>query len=203
MCPDTNTSDEMPDDELDADLLEEFQSLWEEAEALWCKYQETPAFRGYVSADYPAILDCLCKLRGQASTFLEWGSGLGVVAIMASRLGFEACGIENEPILVEHARTLAEKYGPEARFGLGTFIPDEFDWNPSEGDQTDGTVLGDQSAYEELDMELVDFDLVYAYPWPDELTLFKNIIRSCGAPQSLFLSYDAREGAALAKIRRK
>lgn len=198
-----SSSDDPSDEKLDADLLKEFQLLWEEAESLWCEYQETPAFRGYVSADYPAILQCLCKLRGRASTFLEWGSGLGVVAIMASRLGFEACGIENEPILVEHARTLAEKYGPEARFGLGTFIPDEFDWNPSEGDQTDGTVLGDHSAYEELDMELVDFDLVYAYPWPDELTLFKNIMRSCGAPQSLFLSYDAREGTALAKIRRK
>lgn len=198
-----NRHNDISEDEVDADLLEEFQSLWNEAEELWCKYQETPAFRGYVSADYPAILEYLCKLRSQAATFLEWGSGLGVVAIMASRLGFEACGIENEPILVEHARTLAEKYGPEARFGLGTFIPDEFDWNPAAGDQTDGTVLGDQSAYEELDMELVDFDLVYAYPWPDELTLFKNIMRACGAPQSLFLSYDAREGVALAKIRRK
>jgi hypothetical protein len=198
-----NDSNEIPADEPNAELLADFQALWAEAEALWCEYQETPAFRGYVSADYPAILECLWKLRGQVSTFLEWGSGLGVVAIMASRLGFEACGIENEPILVEHARTLAEKYDSRASFGLGTFIPDDFDWNPSEGDQTDGTVLGDPSGYEELDMDLVDFDLVYAYPWPDELTLFKNIMRSCGAPHSLFLSYDAREGTALVKIRRK
>lgn len=195
--------DQTSDTGSDSALQQEFELLWADAEELWCKYQETPAFRGYVSADYPAIFQVLCKLRGRAITFLEWGSGLGVVAIMASRMGFEACGIENEPILVEHARNLAEKYGAEARFGLGTFIPDDFDWNPANGDQTDGTTLGDQSGYEELDMELSDFDVVYAYPWPDELTLFKNIIRACGAQQSLFLSYDAREGTALVKIRRK
>ncbi len=61
------------------------------------------AFEGYVSADYLSVFHSLAQLRNRVSTVLEWGSGLGVVSIMASRMGFEAFGIEAEAVLVEYA----------------------------------------------------------------------------------------------------
>lgn len=181
----------------DGSLLAEFRELWAEADNLWDQYQETPAFHGYVSADYYAVYQSLLRLEGTAATLLEWGSGLGIVAIMASRMGFEAYGIEAEPSLVEHAERLAQFYGSAAQFAQGSFIPEEFEWDLIEGDESQRTLIDIPAAYESLDMELRDFDLIYAYPWPEEHTLFRNIVRSCGQKNALFLSYDGREGMEL------
>lgn len=181
----------------DRTLLAEFGSLWAEADNLWEQHQDTPAFHGYVSADYLTVYESLARLRGSVLTVLEWGSGLGIVTIMASRMGFEACGIEVEPGLVEYSRSLAQKYGPRARFALGSFIPDDFEWRPGEGDDMHRTIIDTAAVYDELEMELRDFDLIYAYPWPNEHTLFHNIMRDFGRRDARLLSYDAREGIAL------
>jgi len=182
-------------------LLTEFHELWQAADQLWEERQDQPAFHGYVSADYPAIYQALVRLQGRAVTVLEWGSGLGIVTIMASRMGFEAYGIEAEDELVDHSREFAETYGPAALFAQGSFIPDAFDWNPSDGDDIVRTLVDTPAAYGELDMELRDFDLVYAYPWPDEHTLYRNIIREYGRSDALLLSYDAREGLELVQVK--
>lgn len=182
----------------DSTLLREMQSLWSESDEIWDQARNRIEFGGFVSADYVEIYRELVQLQGQVETVLEWGSGLGVVTIMASRLGFAAHGIEVEPLLVEHSRELAEQYGPEARFAEGSFIPDDYQWNPECGPSR--TEVDSPSAYDDLDMELRDFDLVYAYPWPEEHDLFLDIMRCCGRENSLFLSYDAREGTALSRI---
>ena len=128
------------------------------------------------------------------------GSGLGIVTIMASRMGFEAYGIEAKPDLVEYSESLAQAYGPHARFSQGSFIPDEFEWNPSDGDDAYRTIIDAASAYHELDMELRDFDLIYAYPWPDEHTLYHNVIRALGRREALLLTYDVRKGMELVRF---
>jgi len=184
----------------DETLLADFGRLSAEADDLWERHQRTPAFHRYVSADYVAVYKSLARLRGRALTFLEWGSGLGVVTIMASRMGFEAYGIETEPDLVEYAENFAQAYGPQARFAQGSFIPDDFEWNPANGDEVIRTIIDAASAYDKLEMELRDFDLVYAYPWSDEHTLYHNIMREFGGRNALLLSYDAREGIELVRF---
>ncbi|MEZ6133679.1 MAG: hypothetical protein R3C53_02095 [Pirellulaceae bacterium] len=176
-----------------------FQSLWSDAEAIWNAHETEPAFQGYVSADYAMIYAKLLSLRSRATTFLEWGSGLGVVSIMASLLGFDSYGIEVEPRLVHFSQALAEKHGAELTIANGSFIPLEFEPHLDDGDEFHRTVVDDVSAYEELDMQLRDFDLVYAYPWPEELHVFRSIMRRCAAPNTLFLRYDAREGLLLSR----
>ncbi len=185
----------------DKKLLVEFGKLWAEADELWERQMGASAFAGYVSSDYRTVFDALARLRGRVSTVLEWGSGLGIVTIMASRMGFEAYGIESEPGLVEYAEDFAEAYGPEAHFAQGSFIPDEFEWDPAGGDDVDRTVIDLASAYDELEMELRDFDLIYAFPWPDEHSLFRTIVRQFGHREALLLIYDAREGIELVRCR--
>ncbi len=180
-------------------LLLEMKSLWAESDAIWDQCREKLEFGGFVSADYLEIYHELVQLQGQVATVLEWGSGLGVVTIMASRLGFEAYGIEVEPLLVERSQAIAEKYGPEAQFAAGSFIPDHYQWDTEMVGNPSRTDFDTRAAYEDLDMELRDFDLVYAYPWPDEHALYLDIMRTCGGERSLFLSYDAREGATLSR----
>jgi hypothetical protein len=186
-----------------ASLLPEMRSMWAMAEEIWDRYQDEHHFFGFVAADYAAVFDALVELRGRAATFLEWGSGLGVVTIMASRLGFQAHGIECEAGLVDLSRLLAEKFGPEAVFAEGSFIPRQYHWTGHYGDELDRTDAAAAPAYDELGMELRDFDLVYAYPWPGEQPFYRDILRQFGAPHARFLCYDVREGISLHRIRRR
>jgi hypothetical protein len=181
-------------------LLVEFKQLWDEAEEIWNANQNEPSFHGYVSADFRAVYESLNVLQGHADTFLEWGSGLGVVSIMASRMGFQSYGIEAEGELVEYSRVLARAYQSDAKFAAGNFMPNTFDCDATRGDKVSRSVVGTASGYEELDMDLRDFDLVYAYPWPEERPLYENIMKGFGRPGSLLLSYDAQQGIDLIRI---
>ena len=181
-------------------LLAEMEELWVEAGAIWDRCEDWREFRGFVAADYSQVFRALLSLRHRALSFLEFGSGLGVIAIMASRLGFRAYGIESESRLVTMSCQLAEKYASDAQFATGNFIPDDYEWSPKHIDGDFRTALDDASGYDELDMELRDFDLVYAYPWPDEYPLYQDILRQCGGKNSLLLTYDVREGMLLDQI---
>ena len=178
-------------------LLTAMEPLWSEAGAIWDRCENWREFRGFVAADYGQVFRALLGLRGEAQTFLEFGSGLGVIAIMASRLGFRSYGIESESRLVSMSCQLAEKYASNAQFATGNFIPPDYQWTPTHGEGDFRTALDDASGYDELDMELRDFDLVYAYPWPEEYPLYQDILRQCGCANSLLLTYDAREGVLL------
>jgi hypothetical protein len=122
---------------------------------------------------------------------------------MASLLGYEAYGIEVEPELLALGRELAGKHCSEHMsrpvFGTGSFIPAEFDPRRTREDEFHRTQVDQPPAYDEIDMQLRDFDLVYAFPWPEEWTVFSRIIRKCAAPNTLLLRYDAREGLSLTR----
>jgi hypothetical protein len=184
-------------DEPEHSLRIELQALWDEVEDLSGRSRTADGFHAYISADYDAVLRSLVQLRGQVVTFLEWGSGLGVVTIMASRLGFDAYGIENEPELVDYARAFGEKYAPGAQFTCGNFFPSEFEWKPSKGEIEVRTPLHTPAAYERMGRKLSDFDLVYAYPWPEEHQLYQNVMHEFGAPNSVLLTYDVQRGMEL------
>jgi hypothetical protein len=184
-------------DDFELALLTELRSLWEEVDDLWERSQNSAGFHAYVSADYEAVFRSLVQLRGQALRFLEWGSGLGVVTIMASRLGFEAYGIESESELVDHAHAFGKRYGPAAHFICGNFFPSEFAGPPGAGGIESRTTPPGPAAYERLGRKLSDFDLVYAYPWPEERQLYQSVMRRSGGANYLFLTYDVRRGVEL------
>ena len=204
-----NRSTELIDDSSNQILLDEFRNLWDEAELIWDREQDLPAFAGYVSADYLAVYQALIEFRKQQLSFrpgivptmLEWGSGLGVVTIMASRLGFAAVGIESESGLVEHAEALASRYGFDAKFAVGSFIPDEFNWQPESGVGTCGTTSNQLAAYPRLELKLSDFELVYAYPWPAERHRFQQIVEQLGRPNACLMMYDVRTGINLMRFK--
>jgi len=177
-----------------------FETLWAAAAAIWEENQNEPAFVGYVSADYLAVYHSLKKYQGFPLTFLEWGSGLGVVTIMADRMGFEAFGIEIEPELVEYATILADQSESNAKFACGSFIPSEYEESAIDGEEFNRTICDAADAYDEFDRELRDFDLVYAYPWPDEHLVFRSIMKRCGARGAVLICYDAREGIKTIKF---
>ena len=140
-------------DSHDAILLNEFADLWSDAEKLWDQHQESPGFHAYVSADYSAIFTALQQLRNSAVTVLEWGSGLGIATIMASRMGFEAYGIEAEQELLEHSDRLANAYGSTATFAQGSFVPDEFRHQSETHHEQKKTIIDLADAYVKLGLK--------------------------------------------------
>ena len=174
--------------------------MWDEVDEIWEINQSLPDFESYASADFLAVYNELNRIESKSQTFLELGSGLGVVTIMASRLGFDAYGIDAKAGLVDYSRDFARQYAPQAQFGVGSFIPDDFVWDPGNGDEAVRTFIDMPDAYSQLDMELSDFDLIYAYPWPTEHDLYNNFLGQFARPGAQFMTYDAREGMQLKVI---
>ena len=58
---------------------------------------------------------------------------------------------------------------------------------------------GGACGYDELELELDDFDLIYAYPWPGEEDWLYELVRRHARPGALLLTYDVSEGFRLAR----
>lgn len=153
----------------------------------------------FVSSDFVTVYHALRAIAkanlAPGSSFCEWGSGFGVVASLASMLEFDVCGIEIERDLVDASQGLADDFGLAVEFVHGSFIPpgaeaeveeayaennNDYFWLATDAD----------AAYDELGLELNDFDLVFAYPWPGEEHLLTELFEKYAAEEALLLLYD-------------
>src|SRR5262249_40914020 len=136
------------------------------------RFQRERHIPGFVPSNFARAYWALRALAAtgaaRGNLFCEWGSGFGVVACLAAMLDFDAYGIEIEGELVDAARLLAGDFCVPVEFVRGSFFPkgsaacfqrgDEFAWLTTSGGHTE----------EELGLGLADFDVIFAYPWPDE-----------------------------------
>lgn len=175
-----------------------FAELCAEAERQWAafKTRRGASFHPFVPADFAAARRALTTLKPRADTFLELGSGVGLITVVADLLGYRATGIELDPWLVESSWSLAERFTSDATFACGTFVPRHYD-NPTLESSEFLTVTDGPDAYDELGVDLDDFDLIYAFPWPDEEELVLDMVRRCAAPQALFLRFHGTDGFVL------
>lgn len=159
----------------------------------WVHDRRDAPIPGFVPADYPLVYQALLAIdrAGLASgeRFLEWGSGFGIITGMASVIGYEAFGIEVEPDLVDQAEQLLEDHDIYARFARGSYLPADADQTQDlvrdyswlETDRPDG--------YDDLGLEIDDFDVIYVYPWPGEEPVAEACFERYAAYGSLLLSY--------------
>jgi len=138
-------------------------------------------FHPFMPGDYARVLEGLRALRAPGRRFLEWGSATGVITILADLLGFEAYGIELDARLVEVARALAARHGSAARFAAGSLFPTGYRFRGRDGDSRTGTLGDGESAYRRLGRPLIDFDVVYGYPWDGEEPVMHDLMRRYGA----------------------
>ena len=171
------------------DLILKGSEAWEEFRAL-----AKGRHHLFVPCDHYGAYEALRGLRSRASTFVEFGSAAGVVTIMADLLGFEAHGIEIEPWLVARSIALAEQFGSDANFAEGTFVPKAYqnDIEHLSGDFL--TLTHGACAFDELGLELDDFDLVFAYPWPGEEDWLQELIRRHARADAILLTYAVNDG---------
>jgi hypothetical protein len=158
------------------------------------KSHHVPAF---VGSDFALAYEALQYLEGSklvpGDLFCEWGSGMGVVSCLAAMTGFRAFGVEASGRLVREARQLARHFDIPAEFARGSFIPAgagdrliagrEFAWLCTDG----------RCGHEALGINLDEFDLIYAYPWPDEEELVEDLFDARARPGALLLTYHGGE----------
>lgn len=130
-------------------------------------------------------------------TMLEWGSGVGAVALLAARLGFDATGIEVDASLVDDAREIAARHDLPATFACGSFLPEEADMAPQDMEEFAWLDTSAPSAYDEVGLDIDDCDLVFAYPWPGEEGVLFELFDAYAGRGACLLTNHGLEGMRL------
>jgi hypothetical protein len=166
-----------------------------------------PPIPGFVPSNFARAYWVLRALAAtgaaRGNLFCEWGSGFGVVACLAAMLDFDAYGIGIEGELVDAARLLAATSRLPVEFVRGSFIPsgstacfqrrDAFAWlTTSEGHTEEALGLG-----------LADFDVIFAYPWPDEERVTAALFERQAGAGAVLLTYHGENDVRLRQRTRR
>lgn len=177
----------------EANLPGDVRRFLREAERRIEHFQRDARCPAFVPSQFETVYVVLRELAAtglpRGSLFCEWGSGFGVVACLAALLDFEACGIEIEGELVDAARELADDFEIPAEFVRGSFIPRGSESCMRTGDSFNWLTATSNDAYEELGLSVSDFDVVFAYPWPDEEWLTAALFERWASVGAILVTY--------------
>jgi len=197
---------ELPVPTTPAPLPARIHSLLTAADQLIDELDASGRVTAFVPSDYPGAYHVLKGLAAsglaRGSRFCEWGSGFGVVTCLAAEVGFDACGIEADGELVDRARELAADFDSAAEFVHGSFVPPgaearvhtagNYAWMTTEADY----------AYEELGDDVADFDVVFAYPWPDEEHITESLFERYAGTDALYVTYHGEAGFRVRRMKK-
>ena len=142
------------------------------------KWEGSPDQHSFVPADYVLVYDALCALRSHMPSsprFLEWGSGLGIVTLLASALGWKAEGVEIKSEFVQESRYFSKQFDLPIRIHHGSFFPEE------------------AGVIERLADICIKSDLIYVYPWPDQEIEIFDLFDRLSRPGAFLLTYYGLE----------
>jgi hypothetical protein len=185
-------------------LPRDIREFLREADSRIEHFQKETRAPAFVPSDYHGAYHVLRTLEDLSLTrgnrFCEWGSGFGVVADLAAWLGFESYGIEVDADLVAEARRLAVDFVLTTEFVQGSFVPrggeskvhatGTYSWMTTEADY----------AYDDLGLDPDDFDVVFAYPWPDEEEVTAGLFHRFAGPGAVLVTYTGEGFRARRKV---
>jgi hypothetical protein len=168
-----------------------------EADRRIAQFQIDCLVPAFVPSSYAAAYGVLRWLSdstlARGRRFCEWGSGFGVVASLASMLDFESCGIEVEGSLVSEANRLAEDFGLSVEFVHGSFIPRGAEDRVHASGSYSWLTTEATYAYDDLGLDAADMDVVFAYPWPDEEGLTRELFERYAGIGAILATYHGCE----------
>ena len=195
---------ELPDLRAAPHSTKKVEALLEEATRRIDEFLRRPTEPGdycFVSSDFRAVDAHLAWIVDRqlpaGRAFCEWGSGYGVVTLLAALHQFDACGIEVRAELVKHAQRLAADFDISAQFVCGSLIPEEGEQMVNYLEDLSYINTHAPSAYEELELDVNDFDLFFTFPWPGEERFCELLFDQYAANGALLLSYHGVEGFRL------
>jgi hypothetical protein len=182
-----------------AGLPADVAAFLEEAERRIGEHTErlSSLVNGFVPSDFAAVYRSLRFIRdfhlACGNSFCEWGSGLGVVASLAAMLRFDAYGIEIDRQLFEASQQLAADFDLPTVFIHGSFVPpgSERILDRAFTNQDGGLLLDTQTdrSYEDLGLDIRDFDIIFTYPWPNDEPLIARLFSTYASRGALLLTY--------------
>ena len=122
------------------------------------------------------------SMRGEV--FVEWGSGLAGVSVCAAQLGFQATAIEQDARLCREATRLAQLVEWPIHVRQDSFLSGRLIRN-HQGSDFRGVKLVEQK----IRVATRHRTLFFAYPWPGELGLIKEVFEGQGAEHDLLLCH--------------
>ncbi len=161
--------------------IQTFQDRWDQ-----------PQMEQFVAADYLHVYQTLRWLKENVFTiggrFLEWGCGFAVVCAIADSLGWDAIGIEAESDLLAQGRQTISQWNSAAELIHGNFLP------PGAEMLADDPTLPSlghpvSCGYQQLGLDLDDFAIVYAYPWPGEDKFHESVFDRHAARGALLVLF--------------
>ena len=165
----------------------------------------TEPIYSFVPSDFSLVYGALCHVADKhlapGPLFCEWGSGAGVVTCLAAMVGFDACGIEFETDLVELSIRLARHYHLRAGFCRGNFVPHGGQKIAEEVSEFEWLASGGPDPYDQMDLEIDDFDMIFAYPWPGEERVIERLFDRFASDGALLITYNGTEGVHLFRRR--
>ena len=183
------------------------------ADAAWAALPEAYQRGGsaWSRADPMVLYGELRRVRSARPRFLEWGSGLGVITLLADALGLPAAGIEFDARLVSAARRLTAETGAAATFTHGSFIPPGVDLPADDGDEkecflfagdtpsTTHTESGAVSIAPGPPVNPAEFDLIYAYPAPHHVDWYLDLFTQVAKVGATLWLYTETAGVLAAR----
>jgi hypothetical protein len=127
----------------------------------------------------------------------EFGSGFGVVTMLAALQGMDSVGIEIEPVLVAESRAVAEQLNIKTQFFSGSFVPRDMPGIEELSTEVENVDTREDDVYDQMGIEIDEFDLFFAYPWPGENFFFESVFEHGAAVGAMLLTYNGREGVKL------
>jgi len=158
---------------------------------------------GFVPSDFSLayrVIEAVVRERqATGDLFCEWGCGFGVVAALAASLGLNAYGIEVDNGLIREAYRLQDDSGHNARLIEGSILPPRHHSESHDLDSLTWLRSDAESAYPELGLDIEDFNIIYAYPWPGEEGVIEDLFWRYATPGALLITYL---GAGAIKVQR-
>ena len=135
-----------------------------------------------------------------ARVFCEWGSGFGTATCLAALLGYEAYGLEIDEELVILSRAIARRLGIPVTILCTSLFPEGYAASAG-GDKTalvtpasvrthhDTPEARGPLRYDGMASAIVDIGLFFAYPWPEERALMRQLFEAVARVGALLVVY--------------
>jgi hypothetical protein len=130
--------------------------------------------------------------------FCEWGSGFGTATCLAALLGYEAYGLEIDEELVRLSRAIARRLGIRVQMLCTSLFPEGYEAY-SGGDRaamvTPASVSDHNAAargplrYDGMERAIAEIGLLFAYPWPEERELMRQLFEAVARVGALLVVY--------------
>jgi len=183
-----------------AALIQKADRRWE----LFCGIQGHRRLPRFVPSEADLVFAAIDFVTRQGlppgRVFCEWGSGFGTGTCLAALLGYEAYGIEIEPELVDISRQMARDLDITAEFLCTSYIPEGFESYSGLGGEElvksrtftyPGETFEAEPHYDGMAFDIAEFDLFFAYPWPEEQELMQKLFDAVAVEGAILIAYHS------------